>query len=417
MKRILHISKYYYPFVGGTEQVARDLIDVFCIMGGVEMNKVPQTSDYLYPNIGGIEQVARNFANVATSEEIEQKIICFNEDAADGNYICHRKETIHDNVDGIEVIRCGCIAKVASQSISLTYAEKLKKVMNEFKPDIVILHYPNPFVSHFFLKYKKRDFKFILYWHLDITKQRILGKLFHGQTIALLERADRIVATSPNYITGSPYMNKYAKKCIVIPNCINEKRLVATDEIKAKADIIRKKYKGKTICFGVGRHVPYKGFTYLIQAAKHLDNSFKILIGGKGELTEALKAEAANDDKIEFLGRVNDDDLIAYYMACDIFCFPSITKNEAFGLALAEGMYFSKPAVTFTITGSGVNYVSLNGVTGIECPNRDSKAYAEAVNKLAKDKELRKRYGDNARQRVVDNFTFEEFKRNVTKLL
>ena len=26
MKKILHISKYYYPFFGGTEQIARDVV-------------------------------------------------------------------------------------------------------------------------------------------------------------------------------------------------------------------------------------------------------------------------------------------------------------------------------------------------------------------------------------------------------
>lgn len=57
----------------------------------------------------------------------------------------------------------------------------------------------------------------------------------------------------------------------------------------------------------------------------------------------------------------------AYLSAMDIFCFPSITKNEAFGLALAEGMYYSKPAITFTIDGSGVNFVSLNGILELKC--------------------------------------------------
>ena len=62
-----------------------------------------------------------------------------------------------------------------------------------------------------------------------------------------------------------------------------------------------------------------------------------------------------------------------------MFCFPSISKNEAFGLALAEGMYYEKPAVTFTIPGSGVNYVSLNRVTGIEVENRNVEKYADAM--------------------------------------
>lgn len=380
------------------------------------MKKVLQIPNYLYPNIGGVEQVARDFAN-ALPGEYEQKIICFNEDAADGDYVCHRKETVHDEVDGIEVVRCGCVTKVASQSISLSYPGQLKKILNSFGPDIVIFHYPNPFVSTFLMKYLKRGYKFILYWHLDITKQKNLRRLFDRQTKKLLERADVVVATSPNYIEGSPYLSKFKEKCVVIPNCISESRLEVTEKIEARTEELRQQAAGKTLCFACGRHVPYKGITYLVQASKLLPDSFRICIGGKGELTEQLKKEAADDPKVEFLGRVSDEDLVAYMKACDIFCFPSITKNEAFGIALAEGMYFGKPTVTFTIPGSGVNYVSLNGVTGIECPNRDSRAFAEAMMKLADDEKLRNQYAVNARQRVLDHFTEEGFRKAVGQLM
>lgn len=382
------------------------------------MKKVLQIPNYQYPHIGGIEQVARDIADALLEDgAVQQKMICFNEDAQDGEYVCHRKETVHDKVDGVEVIRCGCIAKVASQSISLTYPRELKKVLAEFDPDIVILHYPNPFVSSFLLPMLSKKVKFVLYWHLDITKQKALGKLFHSQTIRLLKRADQVVATSPNYIEGSPYMSRFKDKCIVIPNCIRPERLAVTKKATERAAQIREQYKGKTMCFAVGRHVPYKGITYLVQASKLLDDSFAILIGGKGPLTDTLKEEAADDKKITFLGRISDEDLIAYYLACDIFTFPSITKNEAFGIALAEGMYFNNPAVTFTIPGSGVNYVSIDGVTGIECPNGDIQAFAEAIKKLQKNSELRKTYGLAAKKRVVENFMYDQFKQQVNVLI
>lgn len=382
MKKILQISKYMYPFIGGTEQVARDIANAFC-----------------------------------NNDDIQQKIICFNEDAENEEFICHRGETVKEMVDDVEVIRCGCITKIASQSISMTYPRELKKVFREFKPDIVILHYPNPYVSFFLLRILKENTKLILYWHLDITKQRVLGKLFHRQTIRLLKRADQVIATSPNYIDGSPYLKRFHNKCDVIPNCINQERLAETREAKRKAANIRQKYEGKIICFAVGRHVPYKGMEYLIRASKLLDERFIFLIGGTGELSNQLQEEAKSDKKVRFLGHISDDDLIAYYTACDIFTFPSITKNEAFGIALAEGMYFGKPAVTFTIPGSGVNYVNLNGVTGIECANRDSEAYAEALIKLADNREMCMTYGRNARQRVLDNFTQVQFDKSVIKLI
>ncbi|UKI50236.1 MAG: glycosyltransferase [Clostridium sp.] len=64
------------------------------------------------------------------------------------------------------------------------------------------------------------------------------------------------------------------------------------------------------------------------------------MIGGHGPLTDELIKEAKDDKKIIFLGKISDDDLKVYLNACDIFCFPSITKNEAFGIGLAEAMYF-----------------------------------------------------------------------------
>ncbi|MBQ6505590.1 MAG: glycosyltransferase [Flexilinea sp.] len=184
-----------------------------------------------------------------------------------------------------------------------------------------------------------------------------------------------------------------------------------------KAEEIRQENAGKIICFAVGRHVPYKGYEYLIKASKYLDDRFRIFIGGTGPLTDDLKAQAAGDEKISFLGRVSDEDLIAYYQAMDIFCFPSITKNEAFGIALAEAMYFGKPAVTFTIPGSGVNYVCLNGEDGIEVPNRDVKAYADAMKQLASDESLRRRMGKAGKKRVKENFLDGQFRENIQHLV
>lgn len=371
------------------------------------MKKVLQIDNYMYPHIGGIEQVTRDILN-SIKEDYEVKIICFN----------HEKGTITDQVDGIDVTRVNCQIKVSSQSIALSYGKELKKIMNDYNPDIVIFHYPNPFVSHYLMKFlKNKKFKFIMWWHLDITKQKILGKLFKGQTNKLLKYADKVVATSPNYIEGSPFLSMNKDRCIVIPNCVGENMVDYNDKHKKISLELKEKYKGKIICFAFGRHVPYKGMTYLIKASKYLDDNYVILIGGKGPLTDSLKKEAVGDNKIEFLGRISDDDLKGYLLACDIFCFPSITKNEAFGIGLAEAMYYKNAVVTFNIPGSGVNYVSINGETGIEVENGDSLKYAEAIKELANNKELKEAYANNSKLRVEKLFTYEIFKENVKKLL
>lgn len=383
------------------------------------MKKVLQISNYYYPNIGGIEQVARDISNVLRLEEdFENKVICFNEDSHDGSKVCYRRETIHDNVDGVEIIKCGCFAKVASQSLSFSFGRELKKVMDEYQPNIVIFHYPNPFEAMYLLRYKKRDFKLLLYWHLDITKQKLLKHLFHHQNIELINRMDYVLGATPMHVDTSEFTPIFGDKRKILPYMIDTSKLILSADEERHAEQIKKKYEGQVVGFFIGRHIPYKGLKYLIAASKELHNiPLKILIAGSGELTEELKAQAVGDSKVEFLGRISDSEKRAYYRACDIVCFPSITRNEGFGLALAEAMYFGKPAITFCIHGSGVNYVNLANVTGIECPNCDSHAYAEALKRLSMDVELREKMGFAATKRIEENFTPSQFKMNLLRLL
>lgn len=366
MKKILHIPNYYPPYTGGIQNTAYDIVS-------------------------------------SLKDSYEQRVICFN----------HEKETKSEDFEGVNITRVGYQVKLSSQAIALTYKKELKKVIKEFNPDIVIFHYPNPFVSSLLMKYlKHKNFKFILYWHLDITKQKVIKLFFERQNKKLLKYADKIVATSDNYVEGSPYLREYKDKCVIIPSCVSQRMAHHSIENERKAFELKGQYKSKKICFAYGRHVKYKGLTYLIQASKFLTDDYVIFIGGNGPLTEKLKAEAKDDKKIIFLGEIDDEELKNHLLACDIFCFPSITKNEAFGLALAEAMSYGKPAITFTIPGSGVNFVNLNGVTGIEVENKNVKALAEAIKTIDI-----KTCGENAKKRADELFSYDKFSKNINELI
>ncbi|MCR5724415.1 MAG: glycosyltransferase, partial [Treponema sp.] len=118
-----------------------------------------------------------------------------------------------------------------------------------------------------------------------------------------------------------------------------------------------------------------------------------------------------NLGNIEFIGRISDEEKKCYLLTADVFAFPSITKNEAFGIALAEALYCGLPAVTFHIDGSGVNWVNQDSVTGIEVKHFSAQEYALALMNVSREK-----YGENAQRWVRENFT-EKVIWNVVKQL
>ena len=354
--KILHISKYYYPYIGGVENICKYIVDY---------TAVHQTA-----------------------------VVCFNS----------KRNDVADVVDGKPVYRVGAWVTIARQALSLSYFKVLIKAIREFSPDVIQIHWANPFPAAVLLCIIPKNVKLIVHWHMDIVKQAKIYPLIKPIETRLLKRADRIVVTSPQYRDFSLPLQQFKEKIRVVPNAINKSIFAPRQYDEFRIDDIQRRYQNKPIVFFVGRHIQYKGLPNLLEAEKYVKTDCVFVIAGSGPLTESLINEC-NSERVYFVGRLNDDELRWHYYAASVFAFPSITKNEAFGVALAEAMYCKTAAVTFTIEGSGVNWVNLNGVTGLEVPNRDNKAFAEAIDEILTNKELAQRYAEAAHLRVLNNFT------------
>jgi rhamnosyl/mannosyltransferase len=353
-----------------------------------------QIAKYYYPVEGGIETVTKYMGEGLTA--FENVVVCFSQDGI----------TRVDMVNGVKVYRIASSMNVASQDIAFSYYYYLKKIIYEEQPDIILLHCPNPFLYPITAKLKPKNAKLVLLWHSDILGKGILYKMVKMFEKVILKKADLILATSPNYIHPSSPIYKYRDKTKVVPNGIIRKDFLWRPGDEKTIEEIRHKYHNKKIVFFVGRHAPYKGINYLIEAEKYIQSDCIILIGGRGPETERLKAMTTSD-RIKFIGRIPNEYLRCYYYASDIFGFTSCTKQEAFGIALAEAMYCGSVPVTFTIEGSGVNWVSIKNETGLEVPLGDVKAYAAAVDKLLSDRDLYMQYATAGKERIIQMFTSE----------
>jgi rhamnosyl/mannosyltransferase len=113
---------------------------------------------------------------------------------------------------------------------------------------------------------------------------------------------------------------------------------------------------------------------------------------------------------VHFAGYIPDDELIAYYDACDVFTMPSTDRSEAFGLVQLEAMHLGKPVVG-TRLGTGVEFVNIDGETGVLVAPRDAIALRAALQRLIGDPALRQRLGAAGKARIASTFSVEQMVR------
>lgn len=352
-----------------------------------------QVGKFFPPHPGGIETTTKDLFEVNNNNYVCD-VLCFSSTA----------KTIVEQHSTGKIIRCGTLFKVASMPISLSYIFKFRKIHRQY--DVLHVHHPNPlpFICLLFLSIKAR---LVIHWHSDILNKGLFYTFFAPIEKRILKKADSIAGTSPIYIQQSPPLQPFISKCTYIPSGFTEHSLPYSEQM---VENIREKYTHKKIIFSLGRHVSYKGFQYLVEAAKYLPDDTVIIIGGTGALLNIHKKLAADMNvagKVIFPGKIENSQLGSYYKACDIFCLPSTYKSEAFGLVMVEAMSFSKPIVAAKIYASGVSWVNQDGETGLNAENENPESLAEKLNILLQNETMRQQYGANAYTRFKQYFTVE----------
>ena len=165
--------------------------------------------------------------------------------------------------------------------------------------------------------------------------------------------------------------------------------------VASKSDELR---DGLPSVLFVGRLVHYKGVEFLIRAMENVKARLWISRHGTAGrfASETWPGRKGLADRVEFLGQVSDEDLIAYYHACDVFALPSITTQEMFGLVQLEAMACRKPVISTNLP-TGVPWVNQHGKTGYTVSPGNPEELAEAIRLLLASRELRQEMGEAGR--------------------
>jgi rhamnosyl/mannosyltransferase len=277
--------------------------------------------------------------------------------------------------------------------------------------DIAHLQFPADPMAHLAYELLPRSVKRVITWHSDIVRQRGLLRLYRPLLNRLLRRAHAIIAPTPAHISASEQLApvRETARFHVVPFGFDLSRFA---QRSALADEIRRRHGGSFFLFALGRHVYYKGFAFLIRALASVPQA-RLALGGQGPLTAELQRiarEAGVAGRVDFVGRIPDLDLPAWYHACDVFCLPSVEPAEAFGIVQVEAMACGKPVLCCQL-GNGVNWVNRDGETGLVVPPGDVAALAGALERLRADAGLRARLGEAGRDRAYSAFSAQAMAR------
>jgi phosphatidyl-myo-inositol alpha-mannosyltransferase len=145
--------------------------------------------------------------------------------------------------------------------------------------------------------------------------------------------------------------------------------------------------EGPTILF-VGRHEPRKGLAVLLQAMAQLGPDVRLWVAGNGPQTARLQASVASDPRIEWLGRISENEKARRMRAADVFCAPSL-EGESFGVVLLEAMAGSAAIVASDLP--GYRNVARPGIDALLIAPGNPTALAEALTQVLDNGSLRAR--------------------------
>ncbi|MBU5485487.1 glycosyltransferase [Clostridium sp. MSJ-11] len=224
----------------------------------------------------------------------------------------------------------------------------------------------------------------------------------------VLNKVDKIITVSSklkNIVKDEAFFHKIE----VINNGI-DKKYIAEKVEELKGDEIN--------LLSASNLKEAKGIQFNIKAISNLINKYPNIqysIIGDGEYKNKLLElveELGLKNNVGFLGKLDYDKVIENMRSCHIFSLPSY--KEGFGMVYIEAMAQGKPVIG--IKGEGITDVIDNGVNGFLVERENVQELESVLELLIKDDLKRSNIGENAKETVLKNYTWDEVAKRTIKV-
>lgn len=231
--------------------------------------------------------------------------------------------------------------------------------------------------------------------------------IMQGEKCAV-KRADEIIVLSRG--VQQYFKDTYGRETVWIPNGVSRPEIREAREITERFGLKKDQY----ILF-LGRLVPEKGLTYLIDAFERVHTDKQLVIAGGSSdsdaFANALRERAQlEDNRILFTGFVQGKLLDELYSNAYVYVLPS--DLEGMPLSLLEAMSYGNCCVTSDIE----ECAAVTGEYGLTFPKGNVQALAQLLQALCDSPERVRSYKKNAAEYITGKYNWKDVTQRTLEL-
>lgn len=351
--------------------------------------RVLMITPYYYPIIGGTESLVETITMKLNDHGIHTDIMTFNYDIDLKSRWNQKIETVNN----IQIIRVPVI-KVPRPTCFINHLPgRFRAKLKQYD----IIHFHNDTDLTFPLFAYGLNRKRLFHCHcLDTTfynyKRNPLAKNI------LIRSADIFIALSGFLAKMLVTLGVPPAKIRVLPNGVNVNKFKGNGK------------KIPNLLLFVGRLDPKKGIPTLLASLKYLKKNVTLVIIGSPSTYQKYSSKIIESiwdvknktmHKILYFAKVKQEELIQWYQKASIVILPSV--QESFPMVCLEALACETPVVASSV--GAIPEIIRNHENGILTPPNNPMKLAEAIQYLLDNDQVRSKFGKKGREHIVKNFS------------
>lgn len=325
---------------------------------------------YFGTHVGGLEHYVQHTAEALAARGWEVHVVTSGAPKTTG-----LTGSTTEQVGGLTIHRLRTSFVLSNTPVGLGWMLAARRLIRELAPDVINVHAPVPSVA-LAVTAAAGSTPVVVTYHAGSMKKgqpvidAVIGVYERVLLPWMLGRANRIICAS-NFVRDQ-FLGKWQDKSVTITPGV-DMSVFTTSKLPRTS--------GQVLFAGDFRD-PRKGLSTLLEAIKHIPEA-TLVVAGMGE--------PVNQDRVDFVGRVDQAALAQLMQTSRLLVLPSTTDAESFGMVLIEAMACGLPVVGSRI--GGIPTVISHGHNGLLIPAGDAKALAEAIHQILADEKLAARLG------------------------